>query len=74
MLAPTDEAFEALPANILKQLLRPENKAQLVTILKYHVISGEIPEEIIARGGVRWQPLRVVQFKLLSTRIMVKSG
>lgn len=51
ILAPTDEAFEALPANILKQLLRPENKAQLVTILKYHVISGEIPEEIIARGG-----------------------
>jgi len=42
VLAPTDEAFAALPAGALDKLLMPENKAKLADLLKYHVISGKI--------------------------------
>ncbi len=51
ILAPSDEAFKALPDNILKQLLQPQNRAQLATILKYHVIAGEVPAAMISQGG-----------------------
>ena len=51
ILAPTNKAFEDLPPNILRQLLQPENKEKLETLLKYHVIAGAIPLDIIDRGG-----------------------
>lgn len=38
VLAPTDAAFQALPAGTVDTLLKPENKDQLVGILTYHVI------------------------------------
>ncbi|MFB6278480.1 MAG: fasciclin domain-containing protein, partial [Salinibacter sp.] len=38
VFAPTDAAFEALPEGQLETLLKPENKAQLQAILKYHVV------------------------------------
>jgi len=38
VLAPTNEAFAALPAGVLADLLKPENKATLVDILTYHVL------------------------------------
>ena len=41
ILAPTDAAFDALPAGTVTSLLLPENKAQLADILKYHVIAGK---------------------------------
>jgi len=41
VFAPTNAAFEKLPAGTVETLLKPENKAQLVKILTYHVISGE---------------------------------
>ena len=40
VFAPTDEAFENLPAGTIETLLKPENKDKLVKILKYHVVSG----------------------------------
>lgn len=40
IFAPTDAAFEQLPAGRLDTLLKPENKAELASILNYHVISG----------------------------------
>ncbi len=38
ILAPTDEAFAKLPADAVKNLLKPENKETLASILKLHVI------------------------------------
>ena len=38
VLAPTNEAFAKLPAGVLDNLLKPENKAQLVALLTYHVL------------------------------------
>jgi uncharacterized surface protein with fasciclin (FAS1) repeats len=40
VFAPTDAAFAKLPAGKLDELLKPENKAELVSILNYHVLEG----------------------------------
>ena len=42
VFAPTNAAFAALPAGTLDSLLKPENKAKLQAILKYHVVSGDV--------------------------------
>jgi uncharacterized surface protein with fasciclin (FAS1) repeats len=42
VFAPTDEAFAKLPAGVLEDLLRPENKAKLQAILTYHVVPGKV--------------------------------
>jgi uncharacterized surface protein with fasciclin (FAS1) repeats len=40
VFAPTNEAFEALPEGTVETLLKAENKEQLQSILKYHVVAG----------------------------------
>lgn len=42
VFAPTDEAFAKLSAGTVENLLKPENKKQLVAILTYHVVSGKV--------------------------------
>ena len=42
VFAPTDAAFAKLPAGTVENLLKPENKDQLVAILTYHVVSGKV--------------------------------
>ena len=42
VFAPSDTAFSKLPAGTVDGLLKPENKAKLVSILAYHVIPGKV--------------------------------
>ena len=42
IFAPTDEAFAALPEGTVEDLLKPENKDQLIAILTYHVVPGKV--------------------------------
>ena len=49
VLAPTNEAFAALPAGTVDTLLKPENKAQLVKILTCHVIAGDVMAKTITK-------------------------
>jgi uncharacterized surface protein with fasciclin (FAS1) repeats len=42
VFAPNDEAFTKLPAGTVEELLKPENKEQLVAILTYHIVPGKI--------------------------------
>ncbi|MBE1285710.1 MAG: fasciclin domain-containing protein [Rhodobacteraceae bacterium] len=42
VFAPTDEAFAALPAGTVENLLKPENKEQLIAVLTYHVVPGKV--------------------------------
>jgi uncharacterized surface protein with fasciclin (FAS1) repeats len=42
VFAPTNAAFAKLPAGTVETLLKPENKATLVSILTYHVVSGNV--------------------------------
>lgn len=43
VFAPTDEAFSKLPKGTVENLLKPENREALASILKYHVVAGKAP-------------------------------
>merc|ERR1719478_838517 len=47
VFAPTNEAFAALPKGTLTNLLKPENKAALADLLKYHVVAGAVPAKTL---------------------------
>merc|ERR1711924_83478 len=61
VFAPTNEAFKALPAGVLDSLMKPENKAKLVDILKYHVR----PEEVLSTQLKPFQAVTTVEGKPL---------
>ena len=50
VFAPTDSAFEKLPAGTVETLVRPENKAILTKILTYHVVAGKVDSKAIAKA------------------------
>ena len=47
LLAPTDAAFEALGGDVVAQLLEPQNRDQLVTIVQYHVLENPVTSDQI---------------------------
>lgn len=47
VFAPTNEAFENLPDGALADLLKPESKNVLASILKYHVVAGNLDAKAI---------------------------
>jgi uncharacterized surface protein with fasciclin (FAS1) repeats len=49
VFAPTDEAFAKLPAGTVENLLKPENKEQLVAVLTYHVVPGAVAASQVTR-------------------------
>lgn len=53
VFAPTDEAFAALPAGTVDELLKPENKEQLVAVLTYHVVPGKVMAADVKAGPVK---------------------
>ena len=48
VFAPTNDAFAKLPAGTVENLLKPENKDQLVAVLTYHVLPGKVMAAEIA--------------------------
>merc|ERR1740121_3147224 len=61
VFAPTDEAFQALPAGTLDHLMKPENKKELADILTYHVL----PEKVLSTDLQPFQALTTVEGKPL---------
>jgi uncharacterized surface protein with fasciclin (FAS1) repeats len=49
VFAPTDEAFAKLPAGTVEDLLKPENKEKLVSILTYHVVPGDVTSKQVVK-------------------------
>ncbi len=68
VFAPTDEAFAKLPAGTVENLLKPENKATLVKILTYHVVSGKV----LAADVVKLKSAKTVQGQ--NVKIKAKGG
>jgi len=48
VFAPTDDAFAKLPDGTVENLLKPENKDQLVAVLTYHVVPGKVMSTDVA--------------------------
>ena len=65
VFAPTNEAFAALGNEQLKELLQPENRDQLKSILTYHVVPGELTADKLEDG----QKLETVQGDSLTVSI-----
>ncbi|HUC79454.1 MAG TPA: fasciclin domain-containing protein [Flavisolibacter sp.] len=68
VFAPTNAAFEKLPAGTVDNLLKPENKQQLTDVLTYHVVPGSLKAADLQDG----QKLKTVQGKELT--VSVKDG
>ncbi len=68
VFAPTDDAFKKLPEGTIAKLLKPENKAMLVSILKYHVVSGNV----VAADVVKLNSAKTVEGG--SVTIKIKDG
>jgi uncharacterized surface protein with fasciclin (FAS1) repeats len=50
VFAPTNAAFDALPAGTVEGLLKPEKKGDLTNILKYHVTTSSLTEMMLSDG------------------------
>jgi transforming growth factor-beta-induced protein len=61
VFAPTNEAFAALPAGTLSNLLKLANKKELVDILTYHVL----PEQVLSTDLKAFQAVKTVEGKPL---------
>jgi transforming growth factor-beta-induced protein len=80
LLAPTDEAFDKLPDGTLDNLAKPENKSQLIDLLKGHLIPGKFDLEtvkkqsvITAASGKTW-PVRLENEKLMVNGVEVDAN
>jgi uncharacterized surface protein with fasciclin (FAS1) repeats len=65
VFAPTNAAFEKLPAGTVESLLEPANKDQLAGILTYHVVPGSVMSSDLSDG----QKVKTVQGNELTVRI-----
>lgn len=52
VFAPTNEAFNKLPAGTVEDLLKPEKREALTNILQYHVFVGVIKPESMQDGQI----------------------
>jgi len=52
VFAPENKAFEQLPAGVLNDLLKPQNKGKLVDLLTYHVVAGAVTSDQLFNGEV----------------------
>lgn len=66
--APVNDAFAALPAGTVDNLLKPENKGQLTDVLLYHVDDRNLPAAGIPNGSTTFKPL------LTSQRLCITKG
>ena len=71
VFAPTNEAFNLLPAGTVDNLLKEENKAMLTTVLTYHVVAGKLDSKAIAQlikeGNGKTELTTVAGGKLLAS-------
>jgi uncharacterized surface protein with fasciclin (FAS1) repeats len=50
VFAPTNEAFNRLPAGTVDPLVKPENKEMLTKILTYHIVTGKMSGQDLAKA------------------------
>jgi uncharacterized surface protein with fasciclin (FAS1) repeats len=72
VVAPTNAAFDKLPAGTVATLLEPENKDQLVKVLTYHVVAGKVSSKdlvkMIKKGGGKAE-LKTVEGGMLTATL-----
>jgi uncharacterized surface protein with fasciclin (FAS1) repeats len=75
VFAPTDEAFSKLPAGVLEDLLKPENKAKLQSVLTYHVVPGKVmSSEIVKLDSAKTAAGDTIKIKTTDNGVMVNDA
>lgn len=74
VFAPTDEAFAALPDGTVDELLKPENRAVLIQLLKSHVVSGTYPSSSLAAGQIPTAAGNSVTISVSQGQVMVNDA
>ena len=73
VFAPTNAAFEKLPAGTVETLVKPENKAKLTSILTYHVVPGRVTAADLVKqikAGNGKATLKTLQGETLTASMM----
>ncbi|MBK6461038.1 MAG: fasciclin domain-containing protein [Myxococcales bacterium] len=75
VFAPTDAAFAKLPAGTVENLLVPANKAQLVDILKYHVVAGKVRSDKVVglTSAQTLLPMNTVAIKVEGASVLLNT-
>jgi uncharacterized surface protein with fasciclin (FAS1) repeats len=72
VLAPTNEAFAKVPADVLAKLLLPENKAALTKVLTYHVVAGKVnASEIVKLTTAKTVEGSNIKIAVVSGKVML---
>lgn len=87
VFAPTDDAFAKLPKGTVEKLLKPENRKQLVDLLKYHVVAGKLTAKELVKAeqsktlqggsvkiGISDGRLTIEQSNVIRSDIMADNG
>jgi len=75
VFAPTDAAFQKLPAGTVESLLKPENRAQLVAILTYHVVPGKLmAADVVKQTASPTVNGQRIDFKVEQSKVLVDSA
>ena len=72
VFAPTDEAFKKIDSATIQDLLKPENKEKLKSILTYHVVPGKVmAADVVKLEGAKTLNGKEVAIKVTDEGVMV---
>ncbi len=72
VFAPTNAAFDKLPDGTLEDLLKPENKELLVSILTYHVVPGKVEaSDVVKVDSAKSLLGQDIDVKVMGSKVMV---
>ena len=75
VFAPTDEAFAKLPEGALEDLLKPENKAKLQSVLTYHVVPGKVmSRDVMKLNSAKTAQGSSIKIKATDNGVMVNDA
>jgi len=74
LFAPDNNAFNALPAGTLQNLMLPANMKKLTAILTYHVLSGKYGSKMLKSGQMQTLAGQMVQINVSSKGVMVNNA
>ncbi|BAM03222.1 fasciclin domain-containing protein [Phycisphaera mikurensis] len=75
LLAPTDAAFAKLPAGAIADLLKPENKEKLKSVLLYHVVDGKaLAEDVSGMSEVETLEGSMVEVSTEDGKVMLNDA
>lgn len=75
VFAPTDDAFAKLPKGTVEGLLKPENKARLQAVLKYHVVAGKVAaRDAVAAGTAKTLQGGPVTAQIVNGRLTINDA